>query len=83
MPTNPWDSNISTLFIKMILQAIKFTRNRLRTHLWYVPTFTINKTNDFNSLLTPVNDNSFNYSNSQKESALTPKKSTKKPHVTS
>ena len=28
MPTNPWDSNISTLFIKMMLQTIKFTRNR-------------------------------------------------------
>lgn len=36
----------------------------LRTHLWYVPTFTINKTNDFNSWLTPVSDNSFNYYNS-------------------
>ena len=28
MPTNPWDSNKSALFIKMILPAIKFTRNR-------------------------------------------------------
>ena len=25
---NPWDSNKSALFIKMILPAIKFTRNR-------------------------------------------------------
>ena len=26
--TNPWDSNKSILFIKMILPDIKFTRNR-------------------------------------------------------
>lgn len=26
--TNPWDSNESALFIKMMLLAIKFTRNR-------------------------------------------------------
>ena len=25
---NPWDSNESALFIKMMLLAIKFTRNR-------------------------------------------------------
>ena len=79
MPTNPWDSNKSALFIKMILPAIKFTRNRAAGDLWYVPTFTINKTNDFNSWLTPVSDNYFNYSNSPKESALTPKKTPKSP----
>lgn len=36
----------------------------LWTHLGYVPTFTTNKANEFNSWLTPVSDNSFNCSNS-------------------